>query len=84
MEIVVICLSIFFGIPALFACAVYLEEEGKISKKGAYLMILGICLLPYIVSAFIGDDFLVFWAVYTVMMLFVLIVIGIIKLFHKE
>ncbi len=81
---VVFYLSIFFGYAALCILPIGLLAAGKISKKRAFLMLLVPVLLPYIVSAITMEDFLVFWAVYTVLLLCVLIFYGILKLFHKE
>lgn len=85
---IIIYLICFFGMPVLFALAIYLEDEGRISPKVMWLMIIGICLIPYIVSVFfMEDDFLVFWAAYTALLMITLAVIGIIvgirKLFNK-
>ena len=84
--IISIVLIITFGIQALFVLAVYLRVEGKITPKGERLMVIGICLIPYIVSSFM-DGFLVFWAAYTAMLLISLAIVGIIvgirKLFNK-
>lgn len=84
MSIVIITLSILFGIPALFALVIYLEDNGTISRKVAWLIIIGLCLMPYIVSIFfLKEDFLIFWIAYTLMMLIALAIVGIIKLFQR-
>ena len=85
VTIIITAVLFFIVIPFLTLWAVDRQEENKISKNTFHLIIFGLCLIPYIYSAILmKGDCMVFWTIYTALMVLTLIVVGIIKLFQNH